>query len=111
MEQIHPTQEDYFVLKPLHSAFYQTPFETLLRYLNVKTLILGGMATNSCILCTAHDAKMRDFKLFVPSDCSAAKSAKEHRQAIQHIAEMTDAETMVSTSLRLKKLKTKTASR
>jgi len=30
---------------------------------------------------TAHDAKMRKFHLWVPSDCSAARTAKEHTQA------------------------------
>ena len=28
-----PDSEDYFVLKPLHSAFYMTPLEVLLRHL------------------------------------------------------------------------------
>jgi hypothetical protein len=42
---------------------------------------LSGLTTNSCIICAAHDAKMREFELYVPSDCSAARTAKEHRQA------------------------------
>ena len=32
VEQIQPDKNDYFVLKPMHSAFYQTPLEVLLRY-------------------------------------------------------------------------------
>src|SRR6185503_17309488 len=35
-----PDSEDYFVLKPLHSAFYMTPLEVLLRHLEVEALIL-----------------------------------------------------------------------
>jgi nicotinamidase-related amidase len=42
VEQIKPDKEDYFVLKPMHSAFYQTPLEVLLRYLGATTLILAG---------------------------------------------------------------------
>jgi nicotinamidase-related amidase len=101
VEQIQPDKNDYFVLKPMHSGFYQTPLEVLLRYLNASTLVLCGLTTNSCIVCTAHDAKMRAFKLFVPPDCSAARTTKEHRQAVEHIRMMTDAKVTPSGSLRL----------
>ena len=85
----------------MHSAFYQTPLEVLLRYLGASSLILCGLATNSCIVCTAHDANMREFRLFVPSDCSAARTPREHEQAIEHIKAMTHAKVMPSASLRL----------
>jgi nicotinamidase-related amidase len=101
VEQLRPDKEDYFVLKPIHSAFFQTPLETLLRYLGASTLVLCGLATNSCIGCTAHDANMRAFRLFVPLDCSAARTRREHQQAIEHIKEMADAKVMPSTALRL----------
>src|SRR5258708_23173559 len=104
VEQIKPDKEDYFVLKPMHSAFYQTPLEVLLRYLGATTLILAGLATNSCIICTAHDANMRDLGLIVPSDCSASRTPTEHKEAIQHIKVMTKAKVARSTSLKLREL-------
>ncbi len=76
-------------------------FETLLHYLGVTSLILTGLATNSCIVCTAHDAKMRNFDLYVPSDCSAARTRREHERAIEHIKEMTCASVVASPSLRV----------
>src|SRR4051812_48727784 len=88
VEQIRPGKNDYFVLKPMHSAFYQTPLEVLLRFLDASTLVLCGLTTNSCIVCTAHDAKMRELALYVPSDCSAARTPREHREAIEHIRMM-----------------------
>jgi nicotinamidase-related amidase len=84
----------------MHSGFYQTPLEVLLRYLDAATLLLCGLTTNSCIVCTAHDAKMREFQRYVPSDCSAARTSKEHRQAIEHIRMMTNAKVAPSGSLR-----------
>lgn len=57
-----PDSEDYFVLKPLHSAFYMTPLEVLLRHLEVEALILTGLTSNSCITVTAHDANMRGLR-------------------------------------------------
>ena len=105
VEQLKPHDEDYFILKPMHSAFFQTPLEILLQYLGATSLILTGLATNSCIICTAHDAKMRNFNLYVPSDCSAARSRREHEQAIEHIEEMTCASIVPSPRLRISALR------
>ncbi len=60
---LHPEEDDYFVLKPKHSAFYATTLDTLLQYLGAKRLILTGVAGNICILFSANDAYMRDFDL------------------------------------------------
>lgn len=105
VEQLRPDEEDYFVLKPMHSAFYQTPLDLLLRDLGASSIILSGLATNSCILCTAHDANMRDFKIIVPPDCCAARTAREHKQALQHISAMADVRVVKSSSLRLERLR------
>jgi nicotinamidase-related amidase len=101
VEQLQPDDEDYFVLKPMHSAFYQTPLETLLRHLGSRTLILSGLTTNSCITCTAHDANMREMELIVPSDCSAARTHEEHKQALLHLKSTLGAKTGRSTALKL----------
>jgi nicotinamidase-related amidase len=101
VKQVQADEEDYFVLKPMHSAFYQTPLETLLRHLGSRTLILAGLTTNSCITCTAHDANMRDLKLIVPSDCSAARTTEEHQQALVHLRKMLGANTSRSSTLKL----------
>ena len=42
VEMVRPDEEDYFVLKPMHSAFYQSPLEVLLRNLEATTLVLTG---------------------------------------------------------------------
>ena len=104
VEQIRPEDEDYFVLKPMHSGFYQTPLELLLKHLGVSTLILAGIATNSCVQYTAHDAKMRNFQIFVPPDCSAARTREEHDQAIRHMQTMASADVTPSRDLPLETL-------
>jgi nicotinamidase-related amidase len=43
-------EHDYFVLKPKHSAFYQTPLDILLKHLGARRLILIGLCTNSCVV-------------------------------------------------------------
>jgi nicotinamidase-related amidase len=102
VEAIQPDAQDYCVLKPMHSAFFQTPLDLLLRHLGASSILLAGIATNSCILCTAHDAKMRDFKVTVLADCCAARSTLEHNGAIENIREMAGARVVTLSSLRLK---------
>ena len=99
-----PDGEDYFVLKPMHSAFYMTPLEVLLQHLQVETLILTGLTSNSCISVTAHDANMRGFDIYVPSDCSCARNPKEHTQALAQLEAMAGANLTRSTSMRLPNL-------
>ena len=77
VELLRPDEDDYFVLKPKHSAFFSTTLETLLIYLNVKTLIITGVAGNICVLFTANDAYMRDFNIVIPADCVASNDAEE----------------------------------
>jgi nicotinamidase-related amidase len=101
VELLRPEVEDYFILKPMHSAFYHTPLDVLLREFGASSLILTGLATDSCIVCTAHDAEMRDFRLIVPSDCSAARTARDHRRAIEHIRRMGHTTIVRSSTLRL----------
>jgi nicotinamidase-related amidase len=82
---LQPDQDDYFVLKPKHSGFFSTTLDTLLAYLQTKTLILAGLAGNICVLFTAHDAFMRDFHLIIPSDCIASNTPAENHYALQHM--------------------------
>lgn len=111
VERLQPDDRDYLVLKPMHSAFYQSPLDILLRDLGATSLILTGLTSNSCIICTAHDANMRDFRLFVPSDCSAARSLKEHRQAMDHIAGMNNTSVVRSSQLQLSALRKQSGTR
>ena len=99
-----PDSEDYFVLKPMHSAFYMTPLEVLLQHLQVETLILTGLTSNSCITCTAHDANMRGFDIYIPPDCSCARNPEEHTQALAQLEAMAGANLQRSPSLKLPSL-------
>ena len=101
VQAIQPEESDYQVLKPMHSGFYQTPLQILLQHLGVTSIVLAGLTTNSCILCTAHDANMRDFQVTVVSDCCAARSRREHKEALENMREMASAKVVALTSLRL----------
>jgi nicotinamidase-related amidase len=99
-----PEEDDYFVLKPKHSAFYATTLDILLAYLGARTVILTGVAGNICILFSANDAYMRDFHVVVPSDCVASNTERENRHALEQMQLILKADITPSTDLDLSAL-------
>jgi nicotinamidase-related amidase len=87
-----PGAPDYIVLKPKHSAFYATPLHLLLEYLGVKRVILTGVAGDICVLYSAIDAYMRDFRLNVPADCVASESPAHNREALAYMERLLKAD-------------------
>jgi isochorismate hydrolase len=68
----HCTARDYFVLKPKPSGFFATTLDTLLGTLRIRRVILTGMAGNICVLFTANDANMREYKIFAQGDIAVS---------------------------------------
>jgi nicotinamidase-related amidase len=101
---LKPERDDYFVLKPKHSAFYATTLDTLLDYLGARRLIVCGFSGDTCVLFSAGDAYMRDFHLHVPSDCSASIDSDENRRALAYMRKNLKADTTPSTQIDLEKL-------
>lgn len=101
---LKPEKEDYFVLKAKHSGFYHTQLDLLIDYLKVKTVILGGFATDMCVLFTASDAYLRDLDIIVAPDCCAAASVEDHDQALKHMSRVLHVQTPASTDLNLDEL-------
>lgn len=77
-----PGPTDYFILKPRHSGFLGTPLEFLLHALGVRTLVLAGVQTDSCVLFTACDAHMRGYRVVVAADGAAATTRARHKDAL-----------------------------
>jgi nicotinamidase-related amidase len=55
--------------KKRYNCFVATDLELLLKSLNINTLIITGVNTNSCILSTVTAACSMDYAVIVPSDC------------------------------------------
>lgn len=98
---LRPDPDDYFVLKPRHSAFYLTNLDLLLRYVGAKRLILTGLAGDICVLFTANDAYMREFEVIVPADCVASEDIDHNEQALQLMQRVLKADLTPSTELDL----------
>ena len=88
-----PTRDDRSVLKPRHSAFFGTPLDFLLDELGVARLVLAGLAADSCIMFTAHDAYLRKYELWIPADCVASEKDAWRRDALAYMARVLKART------------------
>ncbi|MDO5506024.1 MAG: isochorismatase family cysteine hydrolase [Pseudoxanthomonas suwonensis] len=91
--RLAPEARHYHVLKPRHSGFMASALPALLAQLKVNALVLAGLASDACVLATALDAHMRQFRLWVPSDCSAAQTPARHDAALRLLRQTTGAST------------------
>jgi nicotinamidase-related amidase len=98
--RLRPTGRDYFVLKPKHSGFFDTTLDTLLEALRIRRVILTGIAGNICVLFTANDAYMREYKIFAPADCIVSNTAADNDHALRQIKTVLKGNVGVSTRLR-----------
>lgn len=97
-QMLAPSPGDRSVLKPRHSAFFGTPLEFLLDDLGAKQLVITGLTADSCVMFTAHDAYLRSFRIWIPSDCVAAHRPQYTRNSLAHMARVLKASTKPSTT-------------
>lgn len=78
---------DTFVHKNRYSALISgsSPLERMLRSGGLETILIGGTKTDVCCESTARDAMMLDFQTVMISDCCAALSNEDHRNALETI--------------------------
>jgi nicotinamidase-related amidase len=96
LNEVKPDVDDYFLIKPKHSAFYGTALQTLLHQLHVDTLVLTGIAGNICVLFTANDAYMREYQLIIPRDCIASVDDQDQTYALTMMRNVLKAEIIFS---------------
>ncbi|MGP9818472.1 cysteine hydrolase family protein [Salinarimonas sp. NSM] len=80
---------DYTIEKVAYSAFYQTRLEFVLRFLGIRTLIVGGIVTNGGVASTIRDAHLRDIPTVLLSDGSAAFRADVHEATLMSLGTVT----------------------
>jgi nicotinamidase-related amidase len=97
--RLRPTRDDYFVLKPKHSGFYDTTLATLLRDLKIRRVIVTGIAGNICVLFTANDAYMRGLQIIAPRDCCVSNTPGDNDAALRQIELVLKGDTTPSAQL------------
>jgi nicotinamidase-related amidase len=103
---LYPQACDLTILKPRHSAFYASPLELLLSQMQARELVICGLATDICVQLTAMDAFLREFKIWVPADCTAAESPAVKAASLAYMSSVLKCETARSHAPRRKPRKT-----
>lgn len=75
---------DHVVTKRQWGAFYGTELDQLLRRRNIKTIILGGIATNYGVESTARAAFDRGYALVFVEDTMSGMKADAHNFACEN---------------------------
>ena len=93
---LYPQAQDLTILKPRHSAFYASPLELLLREMHAVELVICGLAADMCVQLTAAEAFLREYKVWVPSDCTAAETEGAKKAALAYMADVLKSDTRAS---------------
>lgn len=88
LPELGPEPTDYVIrTKKRLSAFYGTDLEILLRIHRIETVILAGINTNTCVLCTAFDAFNHDLRVVVAEDAVASMYGEDlHVFGLENVA-------------------------
>ncbi|GAC1535143.1 MAG: peroxyureidoacrylate/ureidoacrylate amidohydrolase RutB [Myxococcales bacterium] len=65
-------------------TFASTNLNFILRSKGIKTVVLGGFLTNCCVESTMRTAYENGFDVITLTDCVAATSPEEHRNALKY---------------------------
>jgi nicotinamidase-related amidase len=76
---IAPEPDDVIITKKRVSAFTGSDLEVVLRSLEIKHLVLSGIATSGVVLSTLREAADKDYEITVLSDCCADMDEEVHR--------------------------------
>lgn len=80
-----PQKGDLVIVKNRFSAFIGTALELQLRALNIRTIVLTGIATNVCVESTARDAFQHDFYVVTLDDCTATNSEMLQKATLENL--------------------------
>ncbi len=76
---------DIDILKKQWGAFYGTELDLQLRRRGIRTIVMGGIATNFGVESTARDAWERSYELVFVEDAMASFTEEAHRFAVSTI--------------------------
>jgi nicotinamidase-related amidase len=83
--EIGPEPGDFLITKHQWGAFYGTELDLQLRRRGVRTIVLGGIATNFGVESTARDAYERNYHQIFVEDAMTSMAAEAHEFVIKNI--------------------------
>jgi nicotinamidase-related amidase len=83
--EIGSLQADVFITKRQWSAFYGTELDLQLRRRGIKTIVLGGVATNFGVESTARDAWQHNYAVVIAEDACTSMGADLHEFSVEKV--------------------------
>jgi nicotinamidase-related amidase len=80
-----PAASDLVITKRQWGAFYGTELDLQLRRRAIRSIVLGGIATNMGVESTARSAAEHGYELVIPEDLCSGLSAEMHAFSFAHI--------------------------
>lgn len=74
VDELKPLPEDIMVDKYRISGFWDTPLDSILRNLNIKSVMFAGVNTDQCVLHSLTDANFLGYGCVMVEDCCATSS-------------------------------------
>lgn len=71
--------EDYVIIKPRWSAFFQTELDLILRRKKIDTIILTGTTTPNCVRTTCYDGISLDYNTIILEQCCSSNTEEIQR--------------------------------
>lgn len=78
VKEIEPEPKDYVIPKLKPSMFFGTPLVSLLRGLEIDTLLVTGTTTSGCVRATVIDAFSYEYKLAIVEECVFDRGEASH---------------------------------
>ena len=79
---VRPLPGEPVVVKHRYSGIINTGLDPLLKRHGIKSLLMTGVATDTCVESTARDAYFIDYYVTLVSDCAAAFDRRDHEVAL-----------------------------
>ncbi len=83
VDELKPEEGNIIIEKTTYSGFYDTELGETLKKLKANTLRLTGCVTHICVMFTASDAVLRDYKVVVVENGVAGLSKEDHDAALR----------------------------
>ena len=77
-DELKPGKGDLLIQKHGYGCFFQTALDTILRRLDVTTLVICGTVTNICCGTTAREAFAYGYKVIFGSDVNSSDDQQQH---------------------------------
>ena len=79
---VAPVEGESIVIKHRYSAILGSNLREVLKEREIQSLLLTGIATDTCVESTGRDAYFLDYYVTLVSDCCGAASAEDHNATL-----------------------------